>query len=179
MAKRIRSTTIIGVRRDGKVALAGDGQVTLGNTAIKHTARKIARIHEGSALAGYAGTAADALALIDKFEGHLKEARGSLERAAVEFAKEWRTDRILRRLEAMLIVANRDGMLVLSGNGDVIRPDEDVVAIGSGGPHAHAAALALRRHTDLPAEAIVREALIIASSLCIYTNDQVIVETLG
>jgi ATP-dependent HslUV protease subunit HslV len=179
MVERIRSTTIVGVRRDGTVALAGDGQVTLGNTAIKHTARKIARIHEGSALAGYAGAAADALALIDKFEGHLKEARGSLERAAVEFAKEWRTDRILRRLEAMLIVANREGMLVLGGAGDVIRPDEDVVAIGSGGPHAHAAALALRRHTDHPAEVIAREALLIASSLCIYTNDQVVVETLA
>jgi ATP-dependent HslUV protease subunit HslV len=177
--ERIRSTTILGVRRDGKVALAGDGQVTLGNTAIKHTARKIARIHDGQTLAGYAGSAADALALIDKFEGHLKESRGNLERAAVEFAKEWRTDRILRRLEAMLVVANRDGILVLSGGGDVIRPDEDVAAVGSGGPHAHAAAIALRRHTDLPAEAIAREALLIASTLCIYTNDQVIVETLG
>jgi ATP-dependent HslUV protease subunit HslV len=176
--ERIRSTTIVGVRREGKVALAGDGQVTLGNTAIKHTARKIARLLEGQALAGYAGAAADALALIDKFEGHLKESRGSLERAAVQFAKEWRTDRILRRLEAMLLVANKEQILVLSGSGDVIRPDEDVVGIGSGGPYSHAAALALLHHTTLPAEVIAREALRIAGQLCIYTNDQVIVETL-
>lgn len=175
---RILSTTIVGVRREGKVALAGDGQVTLGNTAIKHSARKISRLLDGQALAGYAGTAADALALIDKFEGHLKEARGSLERAAVQFAKEWRTDRILRRLEAMLLVANREQLLVLSGAGDVIRPDEDVVGIGSGGPHAHAAALALLYHTSLPAETIAREALRIAGRLCIYTNDQIVVETL-
>ena len=175
---RILSTTIVGVRREGKVALAGDGQVTLGNTAIKHSARKISRLLDGQALAGYAGTAADALALIDKFEGHLKEARGSLERAAVQFAKEWRTDRILRRLEAMLLVANREQLLVLSGSGDVIRPDEDVVGIGSGGPHAHAAALALLHHTSLPAETIAREALRIAGRLCIYTNDQIVVETL-
>lgn len=175
---RILSTTIVGVRREGKVALAGDGQVTLGNTAIKHSARKISRLLDGQALAGYAGTAADALALIDKFEGHLKEARGSLERAAVQFAKEWRTDRILRRLEAMLLVANREQLLVLSGAGDVIRPDEDVVGIGSGGPHAHAAALALLYHTSLSAETIAREALRIAGRLCIYTNDQIVVETL-
>jgi ATP-dependent HslUV protease subunit HslV len=174
----IRSTTIVGVRRDGRVAIAGDGQVTLGNTSIKHGARKVIRLHEGQALAGYAGTAADALALIDKFEGHLKEARGNLERAAVEFAKEWRTDRILRRLEALLLVANRDLLLVLSGSGDVIRPDEDAVGIGSGGAFAHAAALALLRHTQMPADAIAREALSIAGQLCIYTNDQIVLETL-
>jgi ATP-dependent HslUV protease subunit HslV len=179
MAQQVmRSTTIVGVRRDGRVAVAGDGQVTLGNTAIKHTARKVTRLHEGQALVGYAGAAADALALIDKFEGHLKESRGNLERAAVEFAKEWRTDRILRRLEAMLLVANRDQILVVGGAGDVIRPDEDVVGIGSGGAHAHAAALALLRHTSLPAETIAQEAIAIAGQLCIYTNDRIVVETL-
>jgi ATP-dependent HslUV protease subunit HslV len=174
----IRSTTIVGVRREGRVAIAGDGQVTLGNTAIKHGARKVIRLLDGQALAGYAGAAADALSLIDTFEKHLKEARGNLERAAVDFAKEWRTDRILRRLEAMLLVANRDLMLVLSGNGDVIRPDEDVVGIGSGGSFAHAAALALLRHTELPADVIARESLAIAGRLCIYTNDQIILESL-
>jgi ATP-dependent HslUV protease subunit HslV len=172
------STTILGIRRDGQVAVAGDGQVTLGNTAIKHSARKVIRLHDGQVLAGYAGAAADALALIDKFEGYLKQGRGNLERAAVEFAKEWRTDRILRRLEAMLLVANREQILVVGGGGDVIRPDEDVVGIGSGGPHAHAAALALLHHTSLPAETIAREALGIAGQLCIYTNDQIVVETL-
>jgi len=179
MAQQVmRSTTIVGVRRDGRVAVAGDGQVTLGNTAIKHSARKVTRLFDGQALVGYAGAAADALALIDKFEGHLKESRGNLERAAVEFAKEWRTDRILRRLEAMLLVANRDQILVIGGSGDVIRPDEDVVGIGSGGAHAHAAALALLRHTSLPAEAIAQEAIAIAGQLCIYTNDRIVVETL-
>jgi ATP-dependent HslUV protease subunit HslV len=174
----IRSTTVLAVRRGGKVALAGDGQVTFGNTAMKHTSRKVMRINDGKVLAGFAGGAADALALLDKFEGKLRESGGLLERAAIEFAKEWRLDRMLRRLEAMLIVADRDLTLVLGGAGDVIRPDEDVVAIGSGGPYAHAAALALVRHTQLPAEAIAREALQIAGTLCIYTNDQIIVETL-
>ena len=174
----IRSTTVLAVRRGGKVALAGDGQVTFGNTAMKHTSRKVMRIHDGKVLAGFAGGAADALALLDKFEGKLRESGGLLERGAIEFAKEWRLDRMLRRLDAMLIVADRDLTLVLGGAGDVIRPDEDVVAIGSGGPFAHAAALALMRHTQLPAEAIAREALQIAGTLCIYTNDQIIVETL-
>jgi ATP-dependent HslUV protease subunit HslV len=174
----IRSTTVLAVRRDGKVALAGDGQVTFGNTAIKHTSRKVMRIHDGKVLAGFAGGAADALALLDKFEGKLRESGGQLERGAIEFAKEWRQDRMLRRLEAMLIVADRELTLVIGGAGDVIRPDEGVVAIGSGGPFAHAAALALMRHTQLPAETIAREALQIAGTLCIYTNDQVTVETL-
>lgn len=175
----IRSTTVLAVRRGGKVAVAGDGQVSFGNTAIKHTSRKVLRINEGKVLAGFAGGAADALALLDKFEGKLRESGGQLERGAIEFAKEWRTDRMLRRLEAMLIVADRDLTLVIGGAGDVIRPDEDVVAIGSGGPYAHAAALALMRHTDLPAETIAREALRIAGSLCIYTNDQIVIETIG
>lgn len=173
-----RSTTVIGVRRGGQVAIAGDGQVTFGQTAMKHTSRKVLRLHEGKVIAGFAGGAADALALLDTFEGKLKEAHGSLERAAMEFAKEWRTDRILRRLEAMLLVADREHMFVAGGAGDVVRPDEDVVAIGSGGPYAHAAALALLRHTDLSAEQIAREALKIAGQLCIYTNDQIVVETL-
>lgn len=175
---KIRATTVVAVRREGTVALAGDGQVTFGQTAIKHTSRKVLRIHDGKVLAGFAGGAADALSLLDKFEGKLREAGGQLERGAIEFAKEWRTDRMLRRLEAMLIVADRELTLVIGGAGDVIRPDEDVVAIGSGGPFAHAGALALMRHTQLPAETIAREALKIAGTLCIYTNDQVVVETL-
>jgi ATP-dependent HslUV protease subunit HslV len=179
METTVRSTTVVAVRREGTVALAGDGQVTFGNTAIKHTSRKVLRIHDGKVLAGFAGGAADALALLDKFEGKLRESGGQLERAAIEFAKEWRTDRMLRRLEAMLIVADRELTLVIGGSGDVIRPDEDVVAIGSGGPFAHAAALAMVRHTQLPAETIAREALQIAGTLCIYTNDRVMVETLG
>jgi ATP-dependent HslUV protease subunit HslV len=160
------------------VALAGDGQVTFGQTVMKHTSRKILRLHDGKVLAGFAGGAADALALIDTFEGKLKESHGHLERAAMEFAKEWRTDRVLRRLEAMLLVADLEHTFVASGSGDVVRPDEDVVAIGSGGPYAHAAALAMLRHTELPAETIAREALKIDGQLCIYTNDQIIVETL-
>lgn len=174
----IRSTTVLAVRREGKVALAGDGQVSFGNTAVKHTSRKVLRIHDGQVLAGFAGGAADALALLDKFEGKLRESGGHLERGAIEFAKEWRLDRMLRRLEAMLIVADRELTLVIGGAGDVIRPDEDVVAIGSGGPYAHAAALALMRHTRMPAEQIAREALQIAGTLCIYTNDRITVETL-
>jgi ATP-dependent HslUV protease subunit HslV len=175
---KIRATTVVAVRREGTVALAGDGQVTFGQTAIKHTSRKVLRIHDGKVLAGFAGGAADALSLLDKFEGKLRESGGLLERGAIEFAKEWRTDRMLRRLEAMLIVADREMTLVIGGAGDVIRPDEDVVAIGSGGPFAHAAALALMRHTQLPAETVAREALKIAGMLCVYTNDQVVVETL-
>jgi len=176
---RIRSTTVVAVRRGKRVALAGDGQVTFGEHSIKQTSRKVLRIFDGKLLAGFAGGAADALALLDKIENHVREAHGDLERAATAFAKEWRTDRILRRLEAMIVVADEKVTLVLGGSGDVLRPDEDVVAIGSGGPMAHAAALALIRHTDLPPEAIAREAIAIAGRLCIYTNDQVTIETLG
>lgn len=175
---RTRSTTIVAVRRGGHVALAGDGQVTLGEHAVKHTSRKVLRLLEGKVLAGFAGGAADALALLDRVENNLRETHGDLERALMQFAKEWRTDRMLRRLEAMLLIANDRNTFMLSGNGDVLRPDEDVVAIGSGGAMAHAAALALHRHTDLPAETIAREALAIAGRLCIYTNDQVTVEVL-
>jgi ATP-dependent HslUV protease subunit HslV len=177
--KESRHTTVVAVRRDRRVAMAGDGQVTFGEHAIKHTSRKIMRIHEGKVLAGFAGGAADALTLLDKVENHVREAQGDLERAAVAFAKEWRTDRILRRLEAMILVANEQITLVIGGAGDVLRPDEDVAAIGSGGAIAHAAALALIRHTDLPPDTIAREAIAIAGRLCIYTNDQVTIETLG
>ena len=176
---RIRSTTIVAVRKGGQVALAGDGQVTLGEHAVKHTARKVLRLVDGKVLAGFAGGAADALSLLDRVENHVRETQGDLERAVMQFAKEWRTDRMLRRLEAMLVVANDRHTFVISGTGDVLRPDEDVVAIGSGGAMAHAAALALHRHTELSAEAIAREALEIAGALCIYTNDRINVEVLG
>jgi ATP-dependent HslUV protease subunit HslV len=175
---RIRSTTIVAVRKAGRVAIAGDGQVTLGEHAVKHTSRKVLRLLDGKVLAGFAGGAADALSLLDRVENHLRETQGDLERALMQFAKEWRTDRMLRRLEAMLLVANDRNTFMLSGNGDVLRPDEDVVAIGSGGAMAHAAALALYRHTELSAEEIAREALTIAGRLCIYTNDHVTVEVL-
>lgn len=175
---RTHSTTIVAVRKDGKLAIGGDGQVTLGEHAIKHTARKVLRLVDGQVLAGFAGGAADALSLLDRVENHVREAQGDLERAVMQFAKEWRTDRMLRRLEAMLVVANSRSTFVISGNGDVLRPDEDVVAIGSGGSMAHAAALALHRHTELPAETIVREALQIAGALCIYTNQNITVEVL-
>jgi ATP-dependent HslUV protease subunit HslV len=152
--------------------------VTLGDHAVKHGARKVLRLQDGQVIAGFAGGAADALSLLDRVEAHLRETSGDLERAVMAFAKEWRTDRMLRRLEAMLLVANSRHTFVLSGNGDVLRPDEDVVAIGSGGAMAHAAALALIRHTELPAETIAREAIGIAGSLCIYTNNSITVETL-
>ncbi len=175
---RTRSTTIVAVRKNGRVALAGDGQVTLGEHAVKHGARKVLRLLEGKVLAGFAGGAADALSLLDRVENHVREAGGDLERALLTFAKEWRTDRMLRRLEAMLVIANDRNTFVVSGNGDVLRPDEDVVAIGSGGAMAHAAALALVRHTDLPADTIAREAITIAGTLCIYTNTNIHVEAL-
>lgn len=175
---KMRSTTIVAVRKDGKVAVAGDGQVTLGDHAVKHSARKVLRLIEGQLLVGFAGGAADALSLLDRVENHVREARGDLERAAIGFAREWRTDRMLRRLEAMLVVADNRSTFVISGGGDVLRPDEDVVAIGSGGNMAHAAALALVRHTDMTAEAIAREAISIAGNLCIYTNENITVEVL-
>jgi len=175
---KTRSTTIVAVRKGGHVALAGDGQVTLGEHAVKHGARKVMRLLEGKLLAGFAGGAADALSLLDRVENHVKESQGDLERGVMLFAREWRTDRMLRRLEAMLIVANDRQTFVLSGNGDVLRPDEDVVAIGSGGAMAHAAALALTRHTEQSAEAIAREAIAIAGTLCIYTNNSIHVEVL-
>lgn len=158
--------------------MAGDGQVTLDQTIMKHTARKVRKIYQDRVLAGFAGATADAFTLFTKFEEKLEQYNGNLLRAAVELAKDWRTDRILRRLEALLIVADRDHSLIISGNGDVIEPDDGVTAIGSGGPYAHAAAKALIRHSTLDARAIAEEAMKIAASICIYTNDQIIIEEL-
>ncbi len=168
--ERIRSTTVLAVRRGGKVALGGDGQVTMGNTVVKGTARKIRRLHDGKIVAGFAGSAADGITLFEKFEARLKEYNGNLLRAAVELAKDWRTDRVLRRLEALLLVADKDKTLLLSGTGDVIEPDSDAAAIGSGGPYALAAARALLEATQLPAREIAERALAIAGDICIYTN---------
>lgn len=172
------ATTILAVRRDGRVAIGGDGQVTVGTTVMKHNARKIRRLYDDRILAGFAGATADAFTLFEKFEGKLQEYRGNLTRAAVELAKDWRTDRVLRRLEALLIVADAEHLFVLSGTGDVIEPEEGVAAIGSGGPYAQAAAQALLAHTSLSAREVVEEAMRIASRICIYTNDQVVVEEL-
>lgn len=177
--RRVRATTILGVRRDGAVALAGDGQVTVGDVVLKHGARKIRLLHDGRVVAGFAGAVADALTLFGKFELQLKSWDGNLRRAAVELAKEWRTDRYLRRLEAQLIVADGESLLVLSGDGDVIEPDDGIVAIGSGAPYATAAAKALLAHTDLDARAIVEAAMRIAAELCIFTNDRFTIETVG
>jgi ATP-dependent HslUV protease subunit HslV len=170
MNVRIRSTTVLAVRRGGKVALGGDGQVTMGNTIVKSTARKIRRLHDGKVIAGFAGSAADGITLFEKFEARLKEHGGNLLRAAVELAKDWRTDRVLRRLEALLLVADREKTLLLSGTGDVIEPDGDAAAIGSGGSYALAAARALLEATELPARDIAERALAIAGDICIYTN---------
>jgi len=176
--RRWRSTTILCVRRDGKVALAGDGQVTVGTTIMKSGAAKIRRLYDGRVLAGFAGASADAFALFSRFEAKLEEHRGNLERAAIELAKDWRMEKALRQLEALLIVADRDVSLLLSGTGDLISPDEDILAIGSGGPFALAAATALMRHTALSAPEIAREALAVAASIDIYTNDRIRVEEL-
>jgi ATP-dependent HslUV protease subunit HslV len=173
-----QGTTIVCVRRGSEVAMAGDGQVTLGNTVMKHTARKLRRMHDGKVLAGFAGRTADAFTLFEKFDAKLQEYRGNLSRAAVALAKDWRTDRILRRLEALLIVADTETTLVISGAGDVIEPDDGIAAIGSGGPYALAAARALAGHTTLPVVAIAEEALKIAAGICIYTNDRIAVEAL-
>jgi len=175
---RIKGTTILCVRHKGKVVMAGDGQVSLGQTVMKHTARKVRRIYQDRVLAGFAGATADAFTLFAKFEEKLEQYNGNLLRAAVELAKDWRTDRILRRLEALLIIADREHSLVISGNGDVIEPDDGVTAIGSGGPYAHAAARALTQFSELDARAIAEEAMKIASSICIYTNDRIILEEL-
>jgi ATP-dependent HslUV protease subunit HslV len=174
----LHGTTILAVRQGGACALAGDGQVTLGQTVVKHRAKKIQRLHGGQVLAGFAGSTADAMALIHRFEARLEEYRGNLQRAAVELAKEWRTDRSLRRLEAFLIVADHETTYLLSGAGDVITPDDGIVAVGSGGPMALAAARALARHTNLDAAGIAREAMRITAEICVYTNDAIEVETL-
>jgi ATP-dependent HslUV protease, peptidase subunit HslV len=178
MAQHLHGTTILAVRHRGGCAIAGDGQVTLGRTVVKRSARKIRRLHNGQVLAGFAGSTADAMALFTKFEAKIEEFRGSLDRAAVELAKEWRTDRVLRRLEAFLVVADREAAFLLSGAGDVIAPDDGIVAVGSGGPYALAAARALVRHTDLEAGPLALEAMKIAAEICLYTNDEIVVETL-
>lgn len=171
------ATTIVAVLKNGRLALAGDGQVTFGgNTVIKHQAKKIRRIYEGRVLAGFAGSVADAFTLFEKFEEQLEKYQGNLRRAAVELAREWRVDKILRRLEALLLVGDSGSLLVISGGGEVIEPDDGVAAIGSGGPYALAAARALYRNTDLPAGEIARRALEIASEICVFTNDRIILE---
>ncbi len=171
-----KSTTILCVRRNKSTVIGGDGQVTLGSSILKHTARKIRKLYKDSVLVGFAGSAADGLALMERLEGKLEEFRGNLLRACVELAKDWRMDKSLRRLEALLLVADRERMLLLSGNGDVIEPDEPVLAIGSGGDYARASALALYRNTDMSAEDIVRESLKIAGEICIYTNQSFVIE---
>jgi ATP-dependent HslUV protease subunit HslV len=176
--RQMRSTTVLCVRREGKVAIAGDGQVTLGTTVMKTSAAKIRRLYDGKVLVGFAGTSADAFALFSKFEGKLEEFRGNLERASVELARDWRTDKILRQLEALLIVADREISLLISGTGDLISPDEGVLAIGSGGPYALAAAKALLQFTNLPAAEVARESLRIASTIDVYTNDKIRIEEL-
>ncbi|HIQ40365.1 MAG TPA: ATP-dependent protease subunit HslV [Sulfurivirga caldicuralii] len=173
-----KGTTILCVRRNGRMVIGGDGQVTLGHVVMKGNARKVRRLYNGQILAGFAGATADAFTLFERFEGKLQSYSGQLMRAAVEMAKDWRTDRALRRLEAMMIVADQNTMLLLSGSGDVIEPESDFIAIGSGGSYAHAAAQALMAHTDLPARAVVEKALSIAADLCIYTNHALTIEEL-
>jgi ATP-dependent HslUV protease, peptidase subunit HslV len=175
----IHSTTIVAVKRGGEVAIAGDGQVTVGDVVMKHRAVKVRRLYNDRVVVGFAGSVADAFTLFDKFEQHLEKHQGNLLRAAVGLAKEWRTDKFLRHLEAMLIAADDERLLLLSGEGEIIEPDEDITAIGSGGPFAHAAARALVENTDLPAAEVARKALEIAARLCIYTNDRISVETLA
>jgi ATP-dependent HslUV protease, peptidase subunit HslV len=172
-------TTILSVRRGAQVALGGDGQVTLGNVVIKATARKVRRIYNDRVLAGFAGATADAFTLFERFEAKLDKHQGQLQRAAVELAKDWRSDRILRRLEAMLAVADATSSLVITGTGDVLEPEYGIVAIGSGGAYAQAAARALLEHTELPAADIVKQALTIAGDICIYTNQNHVIEVLG
>ncbi len=179
MAMEVRSTTVIAVRRGPQVAVAGDGQVTVGETIMKTTARKIVRLRGGSVLAGFAGSTADALALTERFEAKLEEYGGALRRAAIELAKDWRTDRMLRRLEALLIVANTSETLLVSGNGDVIEPEDGIAAIGSGAGYALAAARALMRGTELSAREIAEEALRIAAGICLYTNEEITMEELS
>ena len=178
MERRIRSTTVICVRRDNKVVMAGDGQVTLGNEVLKGTAKKLRRLYNDKILAGFAGSTADAFALFARFESKLEQFNGNLPRAVVELAKEWRTDRVLRHLEALLLVADNRNTYLVSGNGDVIEPDEGISAIGSGGPFALAAALALARNTKLSAKHIAEQAMAIAAKICIFTNDTVTYEEL-
>ena len=178
MNPTMHATTVLAVRRDGQTAFAADGQVTFGEVVMKHTARKVRWLYQNRVLAGIAGSAADAQALMDRFESKLEAAGGNLRRAAVEFAKDWRTDRVLRHLNALMVVADADTLLVVAGDGNVLEPDEGVVGIGSGGAYAQAAAEALLRHTQLTAREIAEEALRIAARLCIYTNDHIAVEVI-
>ena len=173
-----KGTTIISVRRDGKVAVAGDGQVSFNNTVMKHGAVKVRKMYNGKVLGGFAGSTADAFTLFEKFDSKLEKYRGNLTRAAVELAKDWRTDKILRRLEALLIVVDKEHSFIISGSGDVIEPEEGIVAIGSGGSYALAAAKAMLNHTKLDAPTIVKEALQIAADICVFTNDKIVVEEL-
>jgi len=178
LMEQFHGTTILSVRRNGRVALGGDGQVTLGNVVIKAGARKVRRLYQDRILAGFAGGTADAFTLFERFEAKLDKHQGNLLRSAVELAKDWRTDRILRRLEAMLAVADRDVSLIITGMGDVLEPEHGLIAIGSGGPFAQSAARALLDNTELPADEIVRKGLAIAADLCIYTNQKIVVEVL-
>ncbi len=176
----LRGTTILAMRRENKVAIAGDGQVTFGSaTIMKQSAKKVRRLYHGQIVAGFAGSVADAFTLFEKFEGRLEESRGNLERAAVSLAREWRTDKILRQLEALLIVASTEKMLIISGNGEVIEADDDIAAIGSGGSFALAAARALAQNTNLPPKEIVEKSLHIAADICVYTNHNIIIEELS
>jgi ATP-dependent HslUV protease, peptidase subunit HslV len=177
-APKVRSTTVLLVRRDGKVALAGDGQVTLGETIMKSSAKKVRRLYNDKILAGFAGATGDAFALLTRFEAKLEQYHGNLDRASIELSKEWRTDKVLRNLEALLVVADQNSSFLLSGNGDVIAPDDGVLAIGSGGSYALAAARALMKHTQMTASEIAREALSVAGDICIYSNQNIIVEEL-
>ncbi|KAB7622714.1 ATP-dependent protease subunit HslV [Alkalilimnicola sp. S0819] len=176
--EQFRGTTILAVRRNGRVVIGGDGQVTLGNTVMKGNARKVRRLYREQVLAGFAGGTADAFTLFERFEGQLEKQRGNLTRAAVEMAKDWRSDRVLRKLEALLLVANPEGILMISGNGDVVEPEQDLIAIGSGGAFAQSAATALYENTELGAREIVEKSLGIAADICIYTNRQLTIEEL-
>lgn len=175
---RTRATTILAVRRDGKLAIAGDGQVSIGDMVFKNQASKLRRMYKDDVVAGYAGAAADALALFERLERKLEEYSGNLQRACLELVKEWRTDKVLRQLQALLIVGDKQNLLLVSGTGDLLVPDDDILGIGSGGGYAQAAAQALLAHTDMAAEDIAREAVRIASRICVYTNDQITVEVL-
>jgi ATP-dependent HslUV protease, peptidase subunit HslV len=176
MAETIRSTTICGIVHNGKAAMGGDGQVSLGNTVMKHNAMKIRKIAEGKVLCGFAGASADAFTLMEKFEDKLEQYRGNVSRAAVELAKEWRTDKYLRKLEAMLAIVTNEKALIISGNGDVIEPDDNIVAIGSGGMFALSAAKVLKKHSNLSSKEIISEALKTAAEICIYTNEKITIE---
>ena len=176
MSQKIRSTTVIAVRKDGKIVMAGDGQVTMGETVMKGNARKVRKIYDGKIITGFAGATADAFTLLEKFEIRVKEFSGDLTRAAVELTKDWRTDKMLKNLQALLLVADAKTTLLISGNGDVIEPEEDVLAIGSGGNYAYASALALMQNTNLSAHEIAEKSLQIAGKICIYTNGKIVME---